>query len=100
MNEAAKTLDLLDGIKRVPAPTGLAEGVMRSLSPARRSPAALISRELGFAIAGILALVALNIYALTGSAPHMRTVSSLRTAAADSLALDYGLTANEYQDLE
>ncbi len=99
-NEVEKTLGLLGGIGRLPPPPGFTERVMRGLSERRMTSSRAVSPGLRFAIAGILALIACNLFTIFGTGARTPAQSAAESAAIDSLAVEYRLTANEFQDLE
>ncbi len=99
-NEVRKTLDLLNGIERVPPPAFLAVNVMQALAGRRGGRARNVSRGLRFAVAGLVALAALNVLTIVHAGTAAGTGMPDPAAAADSLARAYRLTLTVYQDAE
>ena len=99
-DEVRITLELLNGIEPVPPPPFLAGNVMQALARQRGGRAPNISRGFRFAVAGLVALAALNVLTIVHAGTGAGAQASVPSAAADSLARDYRLTLEDYQSVE
>jgi protein-disulfide isomerase-like protein with CxxC motif len=95
--EVKRTLDLLERIDRVSPSPFLADRVMRRLEERQQVPARMMTRTVCYALAGLIALAALNALTVIRSGTRVERRDTDQTGAVDSLAVEYGLTTQEYR---